>query len=318
MSCARGRLTTRSRAVRIRSTSMRRRARARCSRGCRCAAPTTCRCAACAAGAAARACRGALYLGTHEALSSYRVTPIAMATGHAAGVCAALAARGGAATGGRARVRRAARAACAGGEPAGRTDLTGGSADPRPQRERDGLLGTAPETEARRPHRVRSCARSALGRPRRRCPRPRAGPAAAPAAARPGAPAPSHRRAGGSSAAQRSADAGRVPLRSASGSQPFPRTRSRRAERGRRARARTPTRPGRARAPKKPTSPGLATTTCWPRTGRRSASPHSAAAPTPAQLTTTRAPSAAAAGDSTSRSVNTPPSRTKRSARYRR
>ena len=33
--------------------------------------------------------------GTHEAHSSYRVTPIAMATGHAAGVCAALAARGG-------------------------------------------------------------------------------------------------------------------------------------------------------------------------------------------------------------------------------
>jgi hypothetical protein len=32
--------------------------------------------------------------GTHEAHSSYRVTPIAMATGHAAGVCAALAARG--------------------------------------------------------------------------------------------------------------------------------------------------------------------------------------------------------------------------------
>jgi hypothetical protein len=31
--------------------------------------------------------------GTHEAHSSYRVTPIAMATGHAAGVCAALAAR---------------------------------------------------------------------------------------------------------------------------------------------------------------------------------------------------------------------------------
>jgi FAD-dependent oxidoreductase family protein len=30
--------------------------------------------------------------GTHEAHSSYRVTPIAMATGHAAGVCAALAA----------------------------------------------------------------------------------------------------------------------------------------------------------------------------------------------------------------------------------
>jgi hypothetical protein len=33
--------------------------------------------------------------GTHEAHSSYRVTPIAMATGHAAGVCAALAARRG-------------------------------------------------------------------------------------------------------------------------------------------------------------------------------------------------------------------------------
>ena len=35
--------------------------------------------------------------GTHEAHSSYRVMPIAMATGHAAGVCAALAARAGAA-----------------------------------------------------------------------------------------------------------------------------------------------------------------------------------------------------------------------------
>jgi hypothetical protein len=33
--------------------------------------------------------------GTHEAHSSYRVMPIAMATGHAAGVCAALAARSG-------------------------------------------------------------------------------------------------------------------------------------------------------------------------------------------------------------------------------
>ena len=33
--------------------------------------------------------------GTHEAHSSYRVMPIVMATGHAAGVCAALAARGG-------------------------------------------------------------------------------------------------------------------------------------------------------------------------------------------------------------------------------
>jgi hypothetical protein len=33
--------------------------------------------------------------GTHEAHSSYRVTPIAMATGHAAGVCAAIAARTG-------------------------------------------------------------------------------------------------------------------------------------------------------------------------------------------------------------------------------
>lgn len=33
--------------------------------------------------------------GTHEAMSSYRVSPIAMATGHAAGVCAALAARRG-------------------------------------------------------------------------------------------------------------------------------------------------------------------------------------------------------------------------------
>jgi hypothetical protein len=33
--------------------------------------------------------------GTHEAHSSYRVTPTAMATGQAAGVCAALAARQG-------------------------------------------------------------------------------------------------------------------------------------------------------------------------------------------------------------------------------
>ena len=39
--------------------------------------------------------RRALHLGTHEAHSSYRVTPIAMATGHAAGVTAALAARAG-------------------------------------------------------------------------------------------------------------------------------------------------------------------------------------------------------------------------------
>jgi len=31
--------------------------------------------------------------GTHEAHSSYRVMPVAVATGHAAGVCAALAAR---------------------------------------------------------------------------------------------------------------------------------------------------------------------------------------------------------------------------------
>jgi hypothetical protein len=35
--------------------------------------------------------------GTHEAHSSYRVTPIALATGQAAGVAAALAAQGGAA-----------------------------------------------------------------------------------------------------------------------------------------------------------------------------------------------------------------------------
>ncbi len=33
--------------------------------------------------------------GTHEARSSYRVTPIAMASGQAAGVCAALAAKRG-------------------------------------------------------------------------------------------------------------------------------------------------------------------------------------------------------------------------------
>jgi hypothetical protein len=33
--------------------------------------------------------------GTHEAHSSYRVMPVAMATGHAAGVCAALAAKQG-------------------------------------------------------------------------------------------------------------------------------------------------------------------------------------------------------------------------------
>jgi hypothetical protein len=67
--------------------------------------------------------------GTHEAHSSYRVTPIAMATGHAAGVCAALAARSGANPAPGRGLRRPARAASPGRQPA-----------PRPGHPPDGLI----------------------------------------------------------------------------------------------------------------------------------------------------------------------------------
>ena len=79
-----------------RSTSTIPRARARCCAASQRAAPTTSRSVACCRSGVERVLvAGRCISGTHEAHASYRVTPIAMATGQAAGVCAALAAAAG-------------------------------------------------------------------------------------------------------------------------------------------------------------------------------------------------------------------------------